>query len=108
MFLKDLFALTVVVVNIQVALFVTIITTFQSPVSQNLSPGPTDTTNALLGNLTMLVYEIAMLNGLQVPNRPHEPEPFSPDLTDQIVTMFWYSSLLFSVGFLRYLNAERF
>ena len=108
MFLKDLFALTVVVDNIQVALFVTIITTFQSPVSQNLSPGPTDTTNAILGNLTMLVYEIAMLNGLQVPNRPAEPEPFSPDLTDQIVTMFWYSSLLFSVGFRWYLNAERF
>ena len=102
--LKDRSALTIVAHSIQVALFVTIITTFQSPVSQNLSPGPTDTTNAILGNLTMLVYEIAMLNGLQVPNRPPDPEPFSPDLTDQIVTMFWYSSLLFSVGFRRFLE----
>ena len=91
----------------QVALFVTIITTFQSPVSQNLSPGPTDTTNGILGNLTILVYEIAMLNGMQVPNRPPQPEPCSPDLTDQFVTMFWYSSLLFSVGFRRYFIVEQ-
>ena len=70
-------------------------------------PVPTDTTKAILGNLTMLVYEIAMLNGMQVPGRPPQPEPFSPDLTDQIVTMLWYSSLLFSVGSPRYFNVEQ-
>ena len=76
----------------------TVITAFQSPVSQNLSPNPADLTNIILSNLTVLVYEVALLNGLNVPSKLPQIEPFRPDRTDQIVTLFWYTALLLSVS----------
>ena len=88
--------------HVQVALFVTVITAFQTPVSQNLSPNPADVTNRVLNNLTAMVFEIAMLNGLKVPLGLSQPEPFRPDRIDQVLTLLWYSALPMSVCLAQY------
>lgn len=81
----------------KVGLFVAIITAFQVPVSQNLSANPADLTNVILGNLTSIVYEIALLNGMKVPVSLPQPVPFKPARSDEIVTFLWYSALILSV-----------
>ena len=82
---------------LQVGLFVTIITAFLIPVLQNLSPDPSDLTNDILVNLTTVVYEIAIMNGLKVPSNLTRPSPFQASLSDEIVSLLWYLALLLSV-----------
>lgn len=81
----------------KVGLFVSIISSFLVPVSQNLSQNPADLTNEILSNLTSIVYEIALLNGLEVPAKLPQPKPFKPAHPDEVVTFFWYSALIISV-----------
>ena len=81
----------------QVALFVTVVTTFQGPVSQNLTANPADTTNELLNNLTTIIYDIAILNGLKAPVDLPGPAPFKRSQSDEILTLLCYSALILSV-----------
>lgn len=81
----------------QVALFVTIVTAFLGPTLLKLSQDPADVTNDLLRNLTMIVYETSVLNGLRVPENVPQPMPFKPDRSDEILTLLWFASLLLSV-----------
>lgn len=85
----------------KVGLFVAIITAFQVPVSQNLSANPADLTNTILNNLTSIVYDIAVLNGLKAPAQLPQPVPFKPARSDEIVTFFWYSALILAVYYFR-------
>ena len=75
----------------------TVITAFQVPVSQNLVQNPADLTNDILTNVTIIIYEIAILNGLKVPVELLPPAAFEPARSDEIVTLLWYSALLLSV-----------
>ena len=86
----------------------TVITTFQSPVSENLTPDPLDLTNEMLANLTSIIYGIAATNGLHVPTKLAQPTPFVPAQSDEIVTMFWSSALLLSVSNFLYSNCFRY
>lgn len=81
----------------QVALFVTVVTAFQVPVSQSLSQDPADLTNSILTNLTSVIVQISALNGLTVPAAFAQPEAFTPSWTNQVISFLWYTSLVLSV-----------
>lgn len=81
----------------QIALFVTVITAFQAPVLESLSPDPGDLTNELLKNLTEIWIQTARLNGLNAPTNFTEPSPFEPSTASLAVYFLWFLSLIICV-----------
>lgn len=79
----------------QIALFVTVITAFQTPVIQSLSQDPGDRTNQLLA---ALIGQVAAISGTQVPREVQTPPPFEPDSATQIISLFWSIALVLSVS----------
>lgn len=76
----------------------TIVTAFQAPVTDNLTRDPLEITNHVLNNLSTIVFQLALLNGLKVPNDLPELDAFKPKISDQIITLFYYTSLILSVS----------
>ena len=75
----------------------TIVTAFLLPVSQSLVQDPADVTNELLRNLTTIVYQTSLMNGMRVPEDLSQATPFTPARSDEITALLWYTSLIMSV-----------
>ena len=81
----------------QIALFVAVITAFLVPALQSLND-PTAQTNALLMNLTSVIVQIAVLNGVRVPQAT-QPDESQSDTPSGILSFLWTTSLVLSVSF---------
>ena len=86
-------------ISSQIALFVAVITAFLVPALQSLND-PTAQTNALLMNLTSVIVQIAVLNGVRVP-QAKQPEESQSDTPSGILSFLWTTSLVLSVSFSR-------
>ncbi|KZS91404.1 hypothetical protein SISNIDRAFT_413960 [Sistotremastrum niveocremeum HHB9708] len=80
-----------------IALFSAIVTAFLLATLNSVSPAPGQGTEPLLKNLTEIIYQIALMNGMNTPN-VSAPVAFVPAASDEIAAAFWYGSLILSVS----------
>ena len=81
--------------GIQIALFITVITSLIGNVITNLTPDPSLATNALIVTATNALLTAAGHTDLSLP----APDSFEPPVPSQITFMFYFLALIISVSY---------